>query len=513
MAPVTRSTWRFALFDRREGLEVGLNAADELVVVRRHDAQLRLPLLAFAQPAGVCARETLEPGPLRGDDDTNADREQHDPRPTHNPSVPLATTMFAVLRPLRFVIVIVIAAAFAPVAHAEVKTLTFTVGPISVPAYGVATQPAFAPSPKEDGYVVGMKAEIVDAAGVVQGRDRVMLHHIVFGKVGASDATCGGSAERFYAEGEERLAFKLPTGYGYPNKASDRWYLLYMLMNHKPTKLDGYVRYTVQYSTGGQLTPVKPIWLDVRNCKGLDPSYDVPGTGKRFSAAVETTSWVSPWSGRLVSGGGHLHGGGIRLDLVNATCGTKLFSSEPAWGGPVPKPILHEPGPTHMSQFLSAEGIPIAAGQRLELRSVYDNGAPHTRAMGIFITYLAQSPVTGCQPAPTLTVDAGRPSYPPSFSFPLPRQPSGPLVKNVNSSWVGDNRYQYERVSIRRGTTFTWNFIGTRQHDVTLVRGPEGFSTPWTFAGSYSRTFTKPGTYELFCSLHPSEMTQRILVH
>ena len=116
--------------------------------------------------------------------------------------------------------------------------------------------------------------------GVVQGRDKVMLHHIVFGKVGTPDATCGGAAERFYAEGEERLAFDLPNGYGYPNKGSDRWYLLYMLMNHKPKALDGYVRYTVQYATGEQLAPVKPIWLDVRNCKGLDPSYDVPGTSQ-----------------------------------------------------------------------------------------------------------------------------------------------------------------------------------------------------------------------------------------
>ena len=233
--------------------------------------------------------------------------------------------MIRMRRPTRLLVVAVAAAAFAPAAQAEVKTVTYTVGPISVPAYGVATQPAFAPSPNEDGFVVGMKAEIVDASGAIQGRDKVMLHHIVFGKVGTPDATCGGSAERFYAEGEERLAFQLPEGYGYPNKGTDRWYLLYMLMNHKPKALDGYVRYTVRYATGVQLTPVKPIWLDVRNCKGLDPSYDVPGTGKRFSAAVETTSWVAPSSGRLVAGGGHLHGGGIRLDLMNATCGTKLF--------------------------------------------------------------------------------------------------------------------------------------------------------------------------------------------
>ena len=415
-------------------------------------------------------------------------------------------------RLIRLLPVALIVAAFAPTAQAQVKTLTFTVGPISVPAYGVATQPASAPSPKEDGYVVGMKAEIVDAKGVVQGRDKVMLHHIVFGKVGTPDATCGGGAERFYAEGEERLAFDLPKGYGYPNKGTDRWYLLYMLMNHKPKALDGYVRYTVEYATGEDLAPVKPIWLDVRNCKGLDPSYDVPGTGKRFSASVESTSWVSPQSGRLVAGGGHLHGGGIRLDLVNSTCGKKLFSSVPTWGGPVPRPILHEPGPTKMSQFLSAEGIPVAAGQRLTLNSVYDNGAPHTRAMGIFITYLAPGPVTGCQPTPALTVDRGKPSYPPSFSFPLPKQPSGPLARNVRSSWVGDNRYQYERISIPLGTLFSWNFIGTRQHDVTLVRGPVGFSTPWTLVGTYSRTFTKRGTYELFCSLHPSQMTQKIIV-
>jgi plastocyanin len=415
-------------------------------------------------------------------------------------------------RLIRLLPVALVAMAFAPTAQAQVKTLTFTVGPISVPAYGVATQPAAAPSPNEDGYVVGMKAEIVDARGVVQGRDKVMLHHIVFGKVGTPDATCGGGAERFYAEGEERLAFDLPDGYGYPNKGTDRWYLLYMLMNHKPKALDGYVRYTVEYATGEDLAPVKPIWLDVRNCKGLDPSYDVPGTGKRFSASVESTSWVSPLSGRLVAGGGHLHGGGIRLDLVNSTCGKKLFSSEPTWGGPVPRPILHEPGPTKMSQFLTAEGIPVAAGQRLTLNSVYDNGAPHTRAMGIFITYLAPGPVTGCQPTPALTVDRGKPAYPPSFSFPLPKQPSGPLARNVRTSWVGDNRYQYERISIPVGTMFSWNFIGTRQHDVTLVRGPVGFSTPWTLVGTYSRTFTKRGTYELFCSLHPSQMTQKIIV-
>ena len=414
---------------------------------------------------------------------------------------------------LRRLAVVAAFALFAPgVAHAETKTLTFTTSAITVPAFGVATAPTLAPSPSEDGYVVSLQAEVVDAQGQVQGRRRVMLHHIVIAKVGARDATCGGSVERFYAEGEERTQMRLPPGYGYPNRATDRWGLLYMLMNHTAKPLAGYVRYTVQYVVGEQLTPVKPVWLDVRNCTGPDPSFDVPGTGGRFSVATRTMSWTSPESGLIVGGGGHLHGGGIRLELSNTTCGADLFTSQPTWGGPVPRPILHEPGPTHMSQFTTARGIPVAAGQTLRIRAVYENGFPHTRAMGIMMIYMAPGQTTGCRPTPALDVDLGRPSYPPSFTFPLPYTPSGPVARDAASSTVGEFAFSRPLVSIRRGTTFTWDFIGALRHDVTLVSGPVGFSSPWTLAGSYSHTFTRRGTYKLFCSLHPARMTQVIVV-
>ena len=129
-----------------------------------------------------------------------------------------------VARIARLLIAAAAAALAVPaLAHAEERTLTFTTAAISVPGYGVAQQPLFAESPAVDGYVVGMEAEVVDAAGKVQGRDKVMLHHIVFAKIGVPDYTCGGSTERFFAEGEERLALSLPRGYGYANKATDRW--------------------------------------------------------------------------------------------------------------------------------------------------------------------------------------------------------------------------------------------------------------------------------------------------
>ena len=405
----------------------------------------------------------------------------------------------------------VVALAVPGLASATERTLTYTTGPISVEPYGVAQQPLLADSPQRDGYVVGMKAEVVDARGRVQGRDKVMLHHIVFAKVGVPDYTCGGGAQRFFAEGEERLALSLPEGYGYPNKATDRWGLLYMLMNHEPRRLNGYIRYTVRYVTGRALTPVKPIWLDVRNCTGPDPVFDVPGGGRRFSTFTESTDFTMPESGRLVSGGGHLHGGGLRAELRNASCGRSLFASRPTWGGPKPRPLLHEPGPTKMSSFRSTDGIPVAKGQKLRLRAIYENEAPHTRAMGIMLLFLAPGAVAGCHAAPPLDVDLGRPSAPPPFSMPLPRAPKG-RVSKATSTVVADFAYGAERISLARGTTFTWRFLGAFQHDVTVVGGPVGFSAPWTQRGTFRYRFRKAGTYRLFCSLHPAKMVQQITV-
>ena len=417
-----------------------------------------------------------------------------------------------VARIARLLIAVAAAALAMPaLAHAEERTLTFTTPAISVEGYGVAQQPMFAQSPSIDGYVVGMEAEVVDAAGRVQGRDKVMLHHIIFAKIGVPDYTCGGFTERFFAEGEERLALSLPRGYGYANKATDRWGLLYMLMNHKPQRLNGFIRYTVRYVAGEALTPVKPIWLDVRNCSGADPVFVVPGGGKRFSTFTKTTDFTMPESGRLVSGGGHLHGGGVGLQLRNATCGTVPFESRPSWGGPKPKPLLHEPGPTKMSAFRSTEGIPVAKGQKLRLAAVYDNQAPHTRAMGIMLLWLAPGAVEGCGATPPLEIDLGNPSAPPPFSMPLPRAPTG-KVSSATSTFVGDFRYGAERILLQRGQTFTWRFRGQFQHDVTVVGGPVGFSAPWTQTGVFKHRFTKAGTYRLFCSLHPAKMVQQITV-
>ena len=409
--------------------------------------------------------------------------------------------------------VLAAAALGAPgLARAQERTLTFTTGPISVPAFSVVQQPMAAKSPAVDGYVVGMDAEVVDAAGRVQGRDRVMLHHIVFAKVGAPDYTCGGFTERFFAEGEERMALSLPSGYGYANKATDRWALLYMLMNHKPQTLKGYIRYHVRYVTGEARTPVKPVWLDVRNCSGPDPVFDVPGGGKSFSTFTKTADFTMPESGRLVAGGGHLHGGGIRLELRNATCGTTavrvaahLGRAEAAADPPRAGPDEDVGVPVDRGDS-GREGAEAPARRRLrEPRAAHASDGDHAALLrsrrGVRAARRRRS---------SRSTSDGRPPRRRSRCRCRARR-AGPVSKAL-STWVGDFRYGAERISIRRGSTFTWRFVGSFAHDVTVVGGPEGFSAPWTQSGTFTHRFTKPGTYRLFCSLHPAKMVQQITV-
>jgi plastocyanin len=77
---------------------------------------------------------------------------------------------------------------------------------------------------------------------------------------------------------------------------------------------------------------------------------------------------------------------------------------------------------------------------------------------------------------------------------------------------MSDFAYGAPRVSIRRGSTFRWTFAGPSRHDVTLASGPVGFASPSRSHGTFSFRFTRPGVYKLFCSLHPTQMTQIITV-
>jgi plastocyanin len=468
------------------------------------------------------------------------------------------------LTPARIIVVLAVLAAVAPAASASAQgpsgscmlagtsgtkqTYECRYGPITVAPFQVLTKEIQLgmPKPDVDGFVTNMEVDVVDANGAPIPVRRLMLHHIVFANLGKPDNTCGqftmwdsmtkipAAAERFYGAGEERAKMILPDGYGYPLAKDDHWLVTYMFMNHRSTVDSAYIGYRVTVDTA-QKTPVEPYWLDVENCK-VDPVYDVPG-GKRRGDNLRRGVWDVPKAGRLVAAGGHVHGGGEALALRRPSCGPAgdIYTSRPTWGGPRHpfyrvRPILHEPGPIHMSGFNSASGVPLAAGERVVLDSRYDATLPHTRVMGIMVAYMAPDPsvTSACGARPGDMTELPAPSgrrAPPPFVVPIVGRRDGRAV-NIDAPPgrrvrlgkrgtidVGDLFFRRPNVSVRAGATLTWRFEGSNLHNVTLANGPRGFSSPNLSSGrTYAKKLSVPGTYQIFCGLHPVDMTATVKV-
>ena len=78
---------------------------------------------------------------------------------------------------------------------------------------------------------------------------------------------------------------------------------------------------------------------------------------------------------------------------------------------------------------------------------------------------------------------------------------------------VGDLFFRRPNVSVRAGATLTRRFGGNRAHNVTLANGPRGFSLPNLSSGrTYAKKLSVPGTYQIFCGLHPVDMTATVKV-
>jgi plastocyanin len=435
------------------------------------------------------------------------------------------------------------------------QSYTCQLGPVVVAPYQVLTRELLfnVPKPIVDGHITDMSVDVVDKDGTKVPISRLMLHHIVFLNLGSRvgdkrDNTCGNSitgwdsrtmlpnlAERFYAAGEERAKMSLPPGHGYPIAKDHSWLMTYMVMNHRAKVDRAYIQYEVTVDTAPGMTPVKPFWLDVENCQ-VDPVYDVPGGARPGATHKRSYVWNVPEAGRIVAGGGHVHGGGQNLTLSRPDCSDKrVYRSRPVWGGARHpfyrvRPVLHEPGPIHMTGFRSARGVPVAAGEKVVLDSNYEASRPHTRVMGIFVLFLApdSSVTAACGARPGDLEELPKPkgrSKPPRFTVPIVGMRKGKAV-NIDAPpgrraalglrgtiSVGDLFFKRPNVSVRAGSRLTWRFGGDTLHNITLANGPRGFSSPNLSDGrTYSKRLSVPGTYQLFCGLHPVDMTATVKV-
>jgi plastocyanin len=69
---------------------------------------------------------------------------------------------------------------------------------------------------------------------------------------------------------------------------------------------------------------------------------------------------------------------------------------------------------------------------------------------------------------------------------------------------VADNFFSVKHLVIGKGTKVNWKWTGFLNHNVAVRTGPSKFRSRTQARGSYSHVFTKPGTYFLYCTIHPS---------
>jgi plastocyanin len=432
-------------------------------------------------------------------------------------------------------------------ADADLVTVTHRQGPFKLDPYQVrytSKKTREVEAPHLDGFVVGMSARVVDRSGRPIPVQRIMLHHIVYKDAGSRpgerrDPVCGSQAESFYGSGEENVPLRLPPNYGYRIRKGDRWWTGWMLMNHKNRTGTAYIEYTAVIDTSPNLAHVTPYWLRTTGCEtARDPIFTVPGGGAPGSRYRISSDFSLPRPGLLIAAGAHAHGGDFDMTLSQPDCGDRpLFTSRPTWGLPSHpyynvRPVLHEPGPINMTWSQTGLGIPLGAGEPLRVSADYDAEFPHVRAMGIMHIYVHHKPdvQASCDPLPddiqSIGTDTPGRAEPPRIQVPLTgldadgrpvtiSRPPGPMRRFAGGATVKvrDFSFSLRNISIPAGARVRYRFFDRESHNVSLANGPLGFASRNLHRGAtYSRRFTKPGVYRSFCTLHPIDMTQAIVV-
>lgn len=83
----------------------------------------------------------------------------------------------------------------------------------------------------------------------------------------------------------------------------------------------------------------------------------------------------------------------------------------------------------------------------------------------------------------------------------------GPAIEGLTEVQLLRNDLSPEHLLVPQGTTVTWHWDGI-EHDLV----GDGWSVPARRHGTWSRTFTQPGTHQYRCTLH-EPMRGAVTVH
>jgi plastocyanin len=76
---------------------------------------------------------------------------------------------------------------------------------------------------------------------------------------------------------------------------------------------------------------------------------------------------------------------------------------------------------------------------------------------------------------------------------------------------VDDNEFAPDAITVRKGDTIRFRWVGDAPHNVTRTQGPRFRTIANRRTGTIPRRLTRAGTYRLVCTIHPG-MDLRIRV-
>jgi plastocyanin len=79
------------------------------------------------------------------------------------------------------------------------------------------------------------------------------------------------------------------------------------------------------------------------------------------------------------------------------------------------------------------------------------------------------------------------------------------VIKVGDFFFVKDTNHT-NTVHVAKGKTVRWKWIGTQDHNVTVIQGPVKFHSRTMDHGTYTKKLTKPGTYLIECTIHGFRM-------
>jgi plastocyanin len=291
----------------------------------------------------------------------------------------------------------------------RVQHLHFEYGPLDIaPGQNrINTNTARIPQPNVAGWIVAFTPNLTLANGTVPPVEDIHLHHGVWASAAHWDATARPLPERFLGVGEEKTSLHLPPGYGYEYRPTDFWWLNYMVHNLTARPYKVLITYDVDIiptrNAPAGMKSVHPVWMDVQN-GSIYPVFDVlkgSGTGGRFTypdeandpyaGATPKNEWRVPTRGVLVHTFGHLHPGGLQVDLALERDGREahLFSSTAKYYEPA--------GAVSWDVSMTATrpnwAVAVRPGDVLKVSATYDTTrASWYESMGLAVVWMYDGP-------------------------------------------------------------------------------------------------------------------------